>query len=161
MMTHFPKSKISGNLLTGILTMLLAAQWGCRSNEQTDSSALTDAKTVTPQALAQTLSSTSAMPHVVHVGFAALYSTNHIPGSTYAGPAAEQRGIDKLMEATRSLPKDANIVLYCGCCPWQNCPNVHPAFAALAKAGYTKVRVLKIDDNLQTDWIDKGYPITR
>jgi rhodanese-related sulfurtransferase len=103
--------------------------------------------------------SLSAKPHLFHVGFRALYGSKHIPGSIYAGPGAEKDGIEKLKSATNVLPKDADIVLYCGCCPWSNCPNVRPAFAALHKDGFTNVRVLMIDENMQKDWIEKGYPI--
>jgi hypothetical protein len=36
---------------------------------------------------------------------------------------------------------------------------VRPAFAALHKDGFTNVRVLMINENMQKDWIEKGYPI--
>jgi hypothetical protein len=39
-----------------------------------------------------------------------------------------------------------------------HCPNLRPAFRALAELGYTKVRVLNIPTNMQTDWYSKGYP---
>lgn len=119
-----------------------------------------ESQTIEPSALAARLADTSAAkPHLLHVGFEALYSTSHIPGSLYAGPGAREVGIKKLYEAAASLPKDADIVIYCGCCPWDNCPNVRPAFEALAKDGFTNVHILKINDHFQPDWIDKGYPV--
>jgi hypothetical protein len=149
--------KRHSSLLLWATTLLLFTIGACRS---TESIALDDAHTVTPAALAQTLGNASApKPHLLHVGFEALYTSSHIPGSTYAGPGAREEGIASMKQAVASLPKDADIVLYCGCCPWENCPNVKPAFAALAKDGYTNVRVLKIEDHFKTDWIDKGYPV--
>jgi rhodanese-related sulfurtransferase len=62
-----------------------------------------------------------------------------------------------------SIPqsKDASIVLYCGCCPFENCPNVRPAIALLKDSGYTNYKLLNLPSNLKKDWIDKGYPTVK
>ena len=97
-------------------------------------------------------------PPIFCVGFQALYHGAHIPGAVYAGPGSKPEFVLKAVEA---IAKDGEIVLYCGCCPWEHCPNIRPAAKALSDHGYTNVRLLNIPTNLKTDWIDKGYPITK
>ncbi len=60
-----------------------------------------------------------------------------------------------------SLPKDKQIVLYCGCCPWNRCPNVGPAYKRLHDLGFTNVKVLYIANNFGDDWVNKGYPAVK
>ena len=55
--------------------------------------------------------------------------------------------------------KTKQIVLYCGCCPWDKCPNMNPAIALLKDMGYTKVKAMYVATNFKTDWIDHGYPV--
>src|ERR1700692_2360201 len=82
--------------------------------------------------LAATLkSSTAPKPLILQVGFRTMYVQAHISGADYAGPANEDKGLRRLRDRVAALPKDAAIVLYCGCCPWNHCPNVGEAFAAL------------------------------
>jgi thiosulfate/3-mercaptopyruvate sulfurtransferase len=97
-------------------------------------------------------------PLIVHVGFPVLYRAAHITGSQYAGPGSKAEGIDMLKKAVADQPRDREIVLYCGCCPWDKCPNIRPAFAALREMGFTHVKVMVVPENLKADWIDKGYP---
>lgn len=95
---------------------------------------------------------------VIHVGFPVLYRSAHIAGTQYAGPGSKAEGIADLKKAVEGQPRDREIILYCGCCPFDKCPNIRPAFAALHQMGFTRVRAMVIDTNLKTDWIDKGYP---
>jgi hypothetical protein len=97
-------------------------------------------------------------PLVIHIGFDVLYRAAHIAGTPYAGPASKPEGTAELKKAVSGQPHDRDIVLYCGCCPMEKCPNIRPAFAALHEMGFTHIRVLNIPANLKTDWIDKGYP---
>ena len=53
-----------------------------------------------------------------------------------------------LKEAVEKLPRDREIVIYCGCCPWDKCPNMQPAFAALREMGFTKAKALFIAGQL-------------
>jgi thiosulfate/3-mercaptopyruvate sulfurtransferase len=96
---------------------------------------------------------------ILQVGFEKLYAVKHIPGSVYAGPASRDAGIEELKKAVAGVPKDRQIVLYCGCCPWDHCPNMKPAYSALRALGYTKIKVMEILTNFGTDWVDKGYPV--
>ena len=98
---------------------------------------------------------------VIHVGFPVLYRSTHIPGSIYAGPGSKDEGIADLKKAVASQPRTREIILYCGCCPFDKCPNIRPAFAALRGMGFTHVRAMMLATNLKTDWIDKGYPIDK
>jgi rhodanese-related sulfurtransferase len=66
--------------------------------------------------------------------------------------------MEKLRARAASLPKDSPVVIYCGCCPWDHCPNIRPAFAELKKAGFTRVRVLYLATGLGVDWVEKGFP---
>ncbi len=101
----------------------------------------------------------SPKPLLLQVGFRTLYDQAHIPGSEYAGPASSDAGLQALRARVARLPKDAPIVLYCGCCPWSRCPNVAAAFDALRALGFGSVQVLYIADNFGADWVDKGYPV--
>jgi len=114
----------------------------------------TDRDVVQPEQLAKDLKT----PLVIHVGFDVLYRSSHIAGTQYAGPATAPKGVADLKKAVAGQPKDRDIVLYCGCCPMDKCPNIRPAFEVLHQMGFTHVRVLSIPVNLKTDWIDKGYP---
>ena len=113
--------------------------------------------TIQPADLAKNVNA----PLIIHVGFNVLYRATHIPGAVYAGPASAPEGIEALKKAVAGQPKDRQIVLYCGCCPWDKCPNIRPAFAALRELGFRNVKALELPQNLKTDWIDKGYPIEK
>ena len=79
----------------------------------------------------------------------------------YAGPGNKDAGLEELQRAVADVPKDRQIVLYCGCCPWDKCPNVGPGYAELKKLGFTNVKVLHIGNNIGTDWVDPGHPTER
>jgi rhodanese-related sulfurtransferase len=100
----------------------------------------------------------SNAPLLIHVGFPVLYRSAHITGSVFAGPGSKEEGIADLRKAVAGQPHTREIVLYCGCCPFDKCPNIRPAFAALREMGFTHVKVMELPANLKTDWIDKGYP---
>jgi hypothetical protein len=95
---------------------------------------------------------------ILQVGFRTLYEQGHIPGALYCGPASRQRGIARLKRCLARIPKTADIVLYCGCCPWQECPNIRPAFKTLKAMGYTHVEVVEIKQNFGHDWKARSYP---
>lgn len=111
-----------------------------------------------PAALAHTLESSGKPPVVIAVAFKVLYDARHLPHAIYAGPGSTPQGIDMLKKAAASLPKDSEIVLYCGCCPMEKCPNIRPSYQTLKQMGFTKIRVLHVPTNMATDWFGKGYP---
>ncbi len=117
------------------------------------------AQIVRPADLARQLKAKGEHPLLLHVGFKVLYRGGAIPGSRYVGPGSTDEGLATLRAAVKDLPRDRNIVIYCGCCPWDHCPNMRPAFRTLAGLGFTHVRALFIAKNLESDWVNPGYPI--
>jgi len=110
-----------------------------------------------PATLAQALRSAKP-PVVLSVGFEVLYRSKHILRAIDAGPASKPEGIEALKKATAALPKNTDIVIYCGCCPMDKCPNIRPAYRALKELGFTNVRVLSIPTNMHDDWYSKDRP---
>jgi len=98
---------------------------------------------------------------LIHVGFHVMYLMGYIPGSQYAGPAAKAEGLAALKKLVAKLPRNQKIVIYCGCCPWNDCPNIRPAFQALKEMGFTNFKVLDIPQRLGDDWTAKGFPIVK
>ena len=120
----------------------------------------TRAQLIEPAALAAALKGpAAARPMLLHVGFKTLFGEGAIPGSHYAGPTSKPEGIASLKKAVKGVPHDRAIVLYCGCCPWDHCPNVRPAFKTMHSLGFKNVKALYIHKNLDTDWVAAGYPI--
>ena len=115
--------------------------------------------TVLPAYLAGVVAQSGTKPLLFHVGFKKLYEQAHIPGSEYFGPGSENDALARLEQRVASLPKMEPMILYCGCCPWERCPNVKPAYKALHDLGFTDVRVLFITKDFGTDWADKNYPV--
>ncbi len=139
--------------------MLLAAL--ALASAQTPAKAADDvpsASQIQPAELAQTLKS-AQKPVVLYVGPQAFYAQGHIPGAEFIGPVGKPEGMEKLRARAASLPKDGAVVIYCGCCPWDHCPNIRPAFAELKKQGFTNVRVLYLPTSFGVDWKDKGLPV--
>src|SRR5688572_20385714 len=85
--------------------------------------------------------------------------SGHIQNSIDIGPGKEKTNIEKLKGELNKLPKDANIVIYCGCCPFKDCPNIRPAFTLLNEMKFTNHKLLNLPKNLKVDWIDQGYPM--
>ena len=100
-------------------------------------------------------------PIIVCVGVRVLFEGAHVPGAIFHGAASTTEGLDDLKKWAKGEPKDANIVLYCGCCPLTRCPNARPATAAMQQMGFTKIRTLRLPTDFKTDWIDKGYPVEK
>src|SRR5450432_75586 len=100
-----------------------------------------------------------AKPAIFQVGPNVLYRSKHIPGAVYAGPGSKPEGLAMLKSAAANLPRTREIAIYCGCCPWDRCPNVKPAMEVLKQMGFTKVKALYLENNFASDWIDKGYPV--
>jgi thiosulfate/3-mercaptopyruvate sulfurtransferase len=124
---------------------------------QTPSDPWPPADLVEPSALAQTLESAHP-PTVIAVPFPVLYRSKHILHAIDGGAGSKPEGLETLKKAVASLSKDADIVIYCGCCPMVKCPNVRPAYRTLKDLGFTHIRVLDIPTNMHTDWYAKNYP---
>ena len=110
-----------------------------------------------PAELAKTLGDPAAkQPLVFSVGPGAV-----VKGSIDIGPGRDTANIRKLRLQLSLLPKDVNIVIYCGCCPFEHCPNIRPAFTLLNEMKFTHPQLLNIEHNIKIDWIDKGFPVAK
>jgi len=99
--------------------------------------------------------------YIFQVGFSNLYSQGHIKGALYAGPASREEGLQKLKSSIKDLPRDKEIILYCGCCNWIDCPNIRPAFETVNEMGFKKVKVIYLPDNFTVDWMNKGLTVEK
>jgi thiosulfate/3-mercaptopyruvate sulfurtransferase len=131
---------------------------GLRPPAQSFPDPWTSAQVMTPEELVQELARPNK-PTVIAVTFKQLYDRAHVPGALYFGPGQNPATLAALKQWAESQPKDKVIVLYCGCCPWRDCPNIHPAFALLKDLGFTKLRVVRIDTDFTRAWSDKKYPV--
>jgi len=143
-------------LSLGLLSIALFAQTPANAPDPWKDSDL-----MQPATLAARLSGSSSKPDILYVGFPILYRSSHIPGATLAGPASKPEGLDLLKQAAARIPRDQELVIYCGCCPMDVCPNVRPAFRLLREMGFTRLKLVTIPTNMSTDWIGKGYPVEK
>ncbi len=90
-----------------------------------------------------------------------LFRAGHVPGAVLHGPMTSPAAVNGLMAWAQPLPRSANLVIYCGCCPMEQCPNVRPAYKVLKDLGFTRVRVLVLPDSFATDWVGRGYPVEK
>lgn len=118
-----------------------------------------DLPLIQPKDLAAQVRAQAAKPAIIQVGPNLLYRSHHIPGAVYGGPASKPEGLDALKAAVKDLPKDRDLVIYCGCCPWDRCPNIKPALELLKQLGFTRVKAMYSATNFKTDWIDQGFPV--
>ncbi len=110
---------------------------------------------IEPSALAAILNDSSAkQPILYSIGFG-----GGIKNSIIEGPVKDSINLLKWKNELQKLPRNTDIVIYCGCCPFEHCPNIRPAFKLLNDMGFTNQKLLNLSHNLKADWIDKGYPI--
>jgi thiosulfate/3-mercaptopyruvate sulfurtransferase len=119
------------------------------------------AQTVQPNDLAKELDNAKSAPTIVFVGFQRLYTAGHIKGAQFHGSGGSAEGLAQLKAWAGSLPRSTNLVIYCGCCPLERCPNLRPAFSALKEMGFTKLRALILPTSFAVDWADKGLPFDK
>ena len=133
-----------------------------RSDDRKPNDPWPPAQTVVPADLARELADkSSAPPTVVYVGFRTLFAGGHIPGATFHGSASKEDGLAEIKKWAAALPRSANLVVYCGCCPFEKCPNIRPAFTALHEMGFTHLRVLLLPTSFNADWVEKGFPFEK
>jgi thiosulfate/3-mercaptopyruvate sulfurtransferase len=140
------------SLLFAVLLLVAAT----RAQNSTDP--WSAAQTVQPADFAKELSGGKSSPTILFVGFQRLYTAGHIKGTQYHGSGGRPEGVSEIKAWASSLPRSTNLVLYCGCCPLEKCPNIRPAFSALRDMGFTNLRVLLLPTSFAVDWADKGLP---
>jgi rhodanese-related sulfurtransferase len=109
-----------------------------------------------PSVLAGKLAGKEKKPVVFDIGPSGLIQT-----AIEIGPGQEGKNIEHLKKELIKLDKSTEVVVYCGCCPFKNCPNIRPAFEALNQAGFKNASLLNLSENLRVDWIAKGYPMAQ
>jgi 3-mercaptopyruvate sulfurtransferase SseA len=162
------KSPLPSQLLRFVfLLFTLAGAFWCATHlhvaQRASSETLPAAQLVQPTDFAEELASADAdsRPTVVYVGFRTLYAGGHIPGATFHGSASTEQGLAELKKWASTLPHTANIVIYCGCCPFERCPNIRPAFFLFRDLGFTRVRVLHLPTSFAADWAEKNFPLEK
>ena len=136
--------------LSAVVVFILAAAFLKNKTEP-----WTSVQLESPQDLANIINDPTAKRSVIlSVGPGAI-----IKGSIDLGPAKDSAGLARLKQQLDHLPKDSNIVIYCGCCPFEHCPNIRPAFTLLNQMKFTHQRLLNLEHNIKIDWINKGYPV--
>lgn len=86
-------------------------------------------------------------------------SVQDIKTAVHIGPAQDKLNLEKFRQKLETLSVKEPVVLYCGCCPMDKCPNIRPAFLLLKSSGFKNSFVLDIPVNLRKNWIDMGYPL--
>jgi len=121
------------------------------------------ANTVLPADLVKELAGEggSEKPVIVCTAPPFLYRTARIPGAVLHGPASSPEVLNLLTTWAQTLPRSTSLVIYCGCCPLSDCPNLRPAYTALKGLGLARVRVLLLPDSFRADWIERGYPVEK
>jgi thiosulfate/3-mercaptopyruvate sulfurtransferase len=139
-----------------IILALIASLTSCGQPSTTaQKEPWTQSQLLAPADLAKTLNdSKAAQPSIFCIGPQAV-----IKGSIYIGPTRDQANLEAFKTQLKKLPKDADIVIYCGCCPFDRCPNVRPAFELLNKMEFKNQKLLNLSRNIKVDWIDHGYPV--
>lgn len=119
--------------------------------QQTDN--WTKEQLMEPASLAERIRANEKLPLIYSVGPAVV-----IPGSVDIGMTRDKQNVEKFRKEIEKLPRDSELVIYCGCCPFEHCPNVRPALALLQEMKFTNYHLLNLPHNIRTDWIAKGYP---
>jgi len=128
----------------------------------TEADPWTEADLIQPEELARVLANhDSEKPTLVYVGFPLLYKAGRIPGALYFGAGRSPEGLAGLKKWARGLQPNQPVVMYCGCCPWGECPNVRPAFKALRETGVKRLKLLYLPTSLLRDWVEKDYPFEK
>ena len=146
------KTKLPVIILFAIIASLAACGQGPATGSKEP---WTEKQLLDPAELAKTLNNPGdPQPYVFCIGPQAV-----IKGSIDIGSTVEKENLDELAKQLDKLPKDATVVIYCGCCPFERCPNIRPAFELLNKKQFKNQKLLNLPRNVKVDWIDKGYPV--
>lgn len=110
---------------------------------------------IQPAELAALISNPKSKPfYIFNIGV-----VEDIKGAKNLGEASKKENLEKLKAALKAIPKSSLLVIYCGCCPFEKCPNIRPAFNLMKNSGFSNGKLLNIPLNLKQDWISKGYPL--
>jgi hypothetical protein len=116
----------------------------------------TEKQLIEPSELANIITNKKDSIVIVSVG-----PFNTIPNAINIGMVSEKGGLEKFKTQLNAIDRNKTIVIYCGCCPYEHCPNVRPALDALKQMNFTNYYLLDLPNNIKINWIDKGYPVTK
>ena len=146
------KTKILFFLFFAIANTVFAAN---EFSSQGQNDPWTQQQLLAPAELAKVLNDPKVpQPLVFSIGMQTI-----IKGSIDIGPTMRAENLNSLKEKLNKLPKDTQIVVYCGCCPFSRCPNIRPAMSLLKNMQFTNYKLLNLPQNVKVDWIDKDYPM--
>jgi thiosulfate/3-mercaptopyruvate sulfurtransferase len=149
-------------VVTALLASLVISPRAWAGYTYVRAATIPESALIHPAALVATLQGSSdRKPLVLQVGAHVIFVQAHIPGSEYVGPGEEDAGLEALRARVAKLPRATSIVIYCGCCPWDHCRNIGGAFTALQSLGFKHVKVLYLESDFGSNWVDKGYPVAR
>ncbi len=136
--------------IAALLLILISVAFNKKQTEPWQLNQLIEPKDLATQIKSQN----TLQPLLISIGPGGL-----IKGSVEVGPAKEKANLDKLKQLLAKEKKDRDIVIYCGCCPFEKCPNIRPAFTLLNNLKFTNHKLLNLPHNIKIDWIDKGYSV--
>ncbi|MBS3915617.1 MAG: rhodanese-like domain-containing protein [Bacteroidetes bacterium] len=144
-------TKFAFSVLGVIVFLLMAMQFATPENQEP----WTSKQLMQPAELAKKISNGDTQDiYIFDMGPAA-----EIKHSIHIGEGQDTNNIINLQKMLNPLNKNANIVIYCGCCPFKDCPNIRPAFQLLNQMKFVNHKLLNLENNIKVDWIDKGYPL--
>jgi hypothetical protein len=136
-------------LLTALTVVLL-------SFKKSQTEPWTPEQLMQPDTLAAIINDpTATKPLIISIG-----PVNLIKGAIRTGPAKEKENFNELKKLLANEDKKKSIVIYCGCCPFKDCPNIRPAFSLLNEMKFTNHKLLNLPHNLKVDWINHGFPMS-
>ncbi len=158
----------AGLLVMGIFAVMplapvLRSNQNAADNQAKAAEPWADAQVLQAADLAREIASAKggSAPTIVYVGFRTLFEGGHIPQASFHGTASKEDGLSELKKWLATLPRSTSLVIYCGCCPFNRCPNIRPAYTALHEMGFSHVRVLELPTSFAADWVEKGYPMEK
>jgi thiosulfate/3-mercaptopyruvate sulfurtransferase len=166
----FPKKLRSGAALfamgilaTALLAPVLRSRQSDAANQAKAGDPWSDAQVLHAADLVRELgtSKDGTRAIIIYVGFRTLFEGGHVPGAAFHGTSSKEDGLVELKKFLATLPKSANLIIYCGCCPFDRCPNIRPAYNAVHDLGFSNVRVLVLPISFAADWVEKGYAIQK
>jgi thiosulfate/3-mercaptopyruvate sulfurtransferase len=153
---------LSGSAVLPLAPVLRSSQ-STAANQEKAAEPWTNAQVLQAAELAREIETSKggSAPTTIYVGFRTLFEGGHVPDALFHGTASKEEGLSELKKWLATLPRSANLVVYCGCCPFDRCPNIRPAYTALHDMGFTHVRVLVLPTSFAADWVEKGYPMQK
>jgi len=136
-------------LLTAALLL-----FGCLQMRAQEPVNWTSDQLMEPADLSAAIKAEKNIPVIFSIGPGAI-----IPHSRDIGMIKDPENMKKFKDELTTLPKDTQIVIYCGCCPFEHCPNIRPAMQLLKDMKFTNYKLLDLPHNIKIDWINKGLPI--